>query len=312
MQPNRLPDGLDLGVHLLAMTPRPAQQLALCLTTLWLCSLALADNKTIYRVDVVVFSHLTGEADERFAPTPVDFGDYLDPNANSRAAAWTTRPDAEELSDEERSRRDALATLDQLRALENSGRSAEGRFRGGPLFPIEWSGMDAMTPAMTSAWERLSTSGRHQPLVWRSWYQSLEANDRGRWIRLHGGGLMALDWLAQEVGDPEYLENFDPGPYPFLLSRSKHELDGIVRLRQRQFLHVDLDLTWQQPVAAAPFVLKEPWHDPEGVLMHKFAQSRSVRPGRIEYFDSSWLGVLVRVEEWRSPAVAEASAEPAR
>jgi hypothetical protein len=261
---------------------------------------AQAEEAAAYRVDVIVFLHLAGESDQRYTPEISDFGEYLDPETNARAAAWIRPDDPVEISSEEQARLDALATLDQLRALENTDRSASGRFRGGPAFPTPWLGLGSMAMDMASAWQRLEASPRHEPLVWRSWYQSLDQGGAGRWMRLRGGRLLDLDWLEQETADPRYLEDHAPGPYPFLLPRSRHQLDGVLRLRQRQFMHADLDLVWQDPVEAEPSPLDGDWFWSRGYEVHPLQQSRSIRPGRIEYFDSSWLGVLIRIQERES------------
>ncbi|MEX0915059.1 MAG: CsiV family protein, partial [Wenzhouxiangellaceae bacterium] len=93
-------------------------------------------------------------------------------------------------------------------------------------------------------------------------------------------------------------------------------------LRQRQFLHLDLDLVWQVPARApadrASRGRREP---PVGMstdraenewLLHRLRQSRIVRPGRLEYFDSSLFGVLVRIERFEQvvPAIEQPEPEP--
>lgn len=277
------------------MKTRLVQWLALGLLV-WLApGQAQAEETAIYRVDVIVFLHLGGEPDQRHTREISDFGEYLDPEANARAAAWVRPDDPVEISSEERARIDALATLDQLRALENQDRQSGGRFRGGPVFPTPWLGLDRMSAEMVGAWQRLETSPRHEPLVWRSWHQSMEQSAAGRWMRLRGGRLLGIDWLEQETVDPRYKEDHEPGPYPFLLPQSRHQLDGMLRLRQRQFMHAELDLVWQDPVDSQPAPLNANWFWPDGYHIHRLQQSRSIRPGRIEYFDSSWLGVLIRI-----------------
>lgn len=264
-----------------------------------------AEEAAAYRVDVIVFSHLGGASDQRHSPEVSDFGEYLDPLANARAAAWMPPIEPEEISISEQARLDALETIDQLRALENPDQRPAGEFRGGPVFPTPWLGLDGMSSIMVRAWQRLEASERHQPLVWRSWHQALESGERGRWIRLRGGRLLGLDWLNQEVADPQYLAPFESGPYPFLLPRTRHQLDGVIRLRQRQFMHVDLDLIWQTPIEATPSPLAADWYRPGGVDRHPLEQSRSIRTDRVEYFDSSLLGILVRVEESEGPRPGE-------
>jgi len=278
---------------------------ALCLLAWAVAGQARAAEPRSYRVDVIVFTHLTGGSDQRLAREIADFGAFLDVATHARAAAWTPPDKSEAISDDERARLDALATLDQIRALENPAKRSDGRFRGGPAFPTPWLGLDHMVPAMDAAWQRLVTSQAHEPLAWRSWYQTLGRNAQGRAIRLRGGRLLDLDWLARETANPDYLDDHQPGPFPFLLPRSRHQLDGKIQLRRRQFIHANLDLVWQAPVEAMPSPLAADWYQPPGFSIHPMEQSRSIRPGRIEYFDSSWLGVLIFIQPWESPLTAE-------
>jgi len=280
-----------------------------CLLVCFAPGLAGANEAAVYRVDVIVFAHLNGESDQRHEREVSDFSDDLDPEANARAAAWTASDEPEELSIEDQARRDAVATLDQLRALENPERRAGSQFSGGPVFPTPWLALDGMAAEMVSAWQRLDASTRHRPLVWRSWHQPLTQNDSGRWIRLKGGDVLGLDWLTQEAVDPKYLDAYQPGPYRFLLPRSTNQLDGVIRVRRRQFMHVDFNLVWQIPVGATPSPLKSKWSDVSGFLIHPLEQSRSIRRDRIEYFDSSFLGALVRIEAWQSPLTEQRQAD---
>ncbi len=270
-----------------------------------LASVARGDEAPVYRVDVIVFAHLGGQSDQRLAEGPADYSAYPDPLTNARASDWSPPDEQDPLSLEEQSRRDALATLDQIRALENIEQRSDGQFRGGPAYPPQWVGLEAPTPEMARSWQRLVDSSRHTPLAWRSWFQALDRGDRGAWSRISAGSLLDLDWLEAEAVAPEFLP--EQPPYPFLLPRSWHRLDGVIRLRQRQFMHIDVDLVWQTPVEASPSPLAADWYQPAGIEIHPLKQSRSIRPGRIEYFDSSQLGMLLRVERWESPAIEGAA-----
>ncbi|MEN1728911.1 MAG: CsiV family protein [Pseudomonadota bacterium] len=258
-----------------------------------------AEEVATYRVDVIVFAHVIGGTEQRHQDSVLDYTRYPDVRAQARAAAWTRPIDAESLSAEERARRDALEALDQLRALEQNTPASVADFAGGPLFPPTWMAQPDLSPTMGDSWRRLLDSSRHVPLTWRSWYQPLAADTRSEWMRLQGQNLIDLDWLKPEAIDESFLPP-EP-PYPFLMPQTRHRLDGAIRIRQRQFMHVDLDLVWQTEASASPAPLANDWYQPEGFLTHPLNQSRSIRPNRIEYFDSSWLGVLVRIEAWESP-----------
>ncbi|AKS42042.1 CsiV family protein [Wenzhouxiangella marina] len=269
---------------------------------------AMAETLPIYRVDVLVFVHADGRSDQRFSDSIVDWGERADPLAHARAAAWVPPvPDMDvldPLEEERRAREEALAVIDSLRALEVGGPREEAEFMGGPVYPVAWMGLDAPHPDIRRAWTRMEEGVGMVPLVWRSWYQPLAQGDRGRWLRLSGDRTLGVDWLQAESIQPEFELN-DPGT-PYLLPRRTFRLDGGVRIRQRQFIHAELDLNWQQPVAAAAYPLDDAWFHGPGYLTHRLGQTRTIRPGRLEYFDSSWLGVLIRIEEWPSPLAAPA------
>jgi hypothetical protein len=96
-----------------------------------------------------------------------------------------------------------------------------------------------------------------------------------------------------------------------VLGASTHSpvrLDGSEQLRRSRFLHIDVDLEYRSeaieiepgtpagpelvttarpdPVAGAP---------PEPYRVHHLRQSRQVKSNEIHYFDSAYLGALVRV-----------------
>jgi hypothetical protein len=269
-----------------------------------------AEEGAVYRVDVIVFSHVGGETDQRFRAAAADYGDRIDPTANARAAAWIEpSEDEESLTADERIRREALATIDQLRALETGSSPQPAPFRGGPLFPPRWQALPNLSPPMNRAWDRLNLSPAHEPLAWRSWHQPLSRSVPSRWLRITGGWMLGVDWLEPEAADPDFLPD-DP-PYPFLLPRTLNVLDGQLRVRRSQFFHADLDLVWQLPTEALPTPLLADFYHPAGLSVHSLAQSRSIRPDRIEYFDSSGLGVLIRIEEFAPASGASARTAPA-
>jgi hypothetical protein len=269
-----------------------------------------AQDAPAYRVDVIVFSHVGSDTDQRFRAVAADYGDQVDPRANARAAAWVQPEDEEEsLSDDERARRDTLATIDQLRALETGSSPQPAPFRGGPIFPPQWQGLPDLSSPMAQAWNRLLDSPTHRPLAWRSWHQTLDRSQRSRWMRFTGGPILDIDWLEPETADADFLP--DEPPYPFLLPKTLNTLDGRLRVRRTQFIHADLDLVLQIPTGALPAPLLRDFHHPNGMLVHSLVQSRSIRPDRIEYFDSSALGVLIRIEEFAPEMTDPARPDPA-
>jgi len=300
----------ELAVHFQSMT-MPLRTALLMAGLLSACLAPLrAQDVPAYRIDVIVFSHVGGESDRRFRASARDFGNRIDPRANARAAAWVEPDEDEEpLTEDERMRRDTLATIDQIHALETGSSPQPAPFRGGPIYPPRWQGLPDLSPPMARSWDRLIDSPAHRPLAWRSWQQPLSRSQRSRWMRISGGWMLDIDWLEPEAIDAEFLP--DSPPYPFLLPRTLNTLDGQLRVRRSQFIHVDLDLAWQIPTEALPAPLLQDFHHPRGLLVHSLIQSRTIRPDRIEYFDSSGLGVLIRIEEFIPAMTAPARPDPA-
>ncbi len=74
-----------------------------------------------------------------------------------------------------------------------------------------------------------------------------------------------------------------PATTPLRLQSANNELDGTLRFYLSRFLHVDLNLTLQDPRASG------------GVKAFQLNEHRRVRPQEIHYFDHPRLGALVRV-----------------
>jgi len=270
-----------------------------------------ADPAPVYRVEVVVFVYPGGASDQRPSTSPVDFSAYPDTRANARAAAYQPRNrSAQALTEQERRRRardQAISAVNALNALEQGIRPSSGPYTGGPVYPQPWISLPALGPDMANAWRRLQDSVRHQPVAWRAWYQPIASGRITPWLRVTDDWRIGIDWLKPEALSQAFVPTEMPVPYR--LPHADYRLDGGIRLRERQFMHADIDLIWQEPVSASPSPLADPWAQPGGFIQHRITQSRSIRPGRLEYFDSSWLGVLVRVERWRSPLVEQPSTD---
>jgi len=104
-----------------------------------------------------------------------------------------------------------------------------------------------------------------------------------------------------EAGDGAEEEEALPDPIVY------YRLDGTVRLRRTRFLHVDIDMSLREPVFEQTTPTAEPSPAtidtgaelppprPDSFRVYRLEQSRQVRTGRMEYFDSPVLGVLVYV-----------------
>jgi hypothetical protein len=218
----------------------------------------LSAESGAYRVELLVFSHAEGAG----APVPV---------ADWRSFAGAYRLDGELLVGNE----DDPAPL------------------------------GVMSDMMQGVWRRLESSPAYRPLLFRAWEQS--RIDYHPPVRIHDeevvaerlnfpGGLAFLDLRDADMLAP-YVDRH-------------YRLDGTAQLRRSRFLHLDLDLEYlaewssQRPTPplsadtgmepgqanspAATDVTAPTW-------IHGLQQSRQIRTGALEYFDTPYLGVLARV-----------------
>jgi hypothetical protein len=161
----------------------------------------------------------------------------------------------------------------------------------------------AQGQTFANLWSRLQRLEAYEPLAMLSWEQSQV--DFHPPVRVHDEQV-----IDERPGPPLLVFQADPAvpalpvePPMYRLYR----LDGSVQLRRSRFLHIDLDLEYRigEPAQSRNFVLGpaasaspaeaeqlvpiEPFH------IHHLRQSRQVKPGEVHYFDSAWLGALVRV-----------------
>ncbi|NNE04413.1 MAG: hypothetical protein HKN15_01640 [Xanthomonadales bacterium] len=230
--------------------------LTLFATVLLATHVAARAESGMYRVEVLVFNHLESDA------APVE--------------------------------------LQEIRAFLEAPDLAEVLVQPAP-YP-----MDVMSTAMQDAWQRLRNSATFRPLLFVTWEQT--RIDYHPPVRIHDDDVIAeqlhfpyqtafLDLRSMDVGS-EYL-----APY--------YRLDGTAQLRRSRFLHLNLDLEYRADLLPRPEPVPENRedalslqeedaaqvlaHSPGPALVHRLSQSRQVRTGQMQYFDSPFLGVLARV-----------------
>ncbi len=273
------------------------------------------DSPPIVRVEVIVLLHLDGQSDRYRLEQAADLSALTDPLLNARQSAWPapdiepdpdeypTEPDWDQISetlhlDLPEAVSDVMETIthppDPVEALQ-------------VLYPPAYVNLDRLGTEMRSAWDRLERSSGHQALAWRAWYQPLSRQVPSETIRMHDDHLMNIHWLELErlLGQP--VDANDSGPGLGLIAALTppvhYRLDGSLRIRQRQFTHADIDLVWHEPLQTGPGPLAPEHLAPGGFDIHRIRQSRTIRSGRMEYFDSNWLGVLIRIEPWEHPNI---------
>jgi hypothetical protein len=179
--------------------------------------------------------------------------------------------------------------------------------------------LEVMSTIMQDAWRRLRLSSGFRPLLFASWEQT--RIDYHPPVRLHDEELIAKQiHFPHEVVFVDLRETnlFDD------YMTSYYRLDGSVQLRRSRFLHLDLDLEYRQDLLPRPtpemaleneepgfprVTEHEPAEDdsfsgdlsqlldpsPGPALLFSLKQSRQIRTGQMQYFDSPFLSVLVRV-----------------
>lgn len=275
-----------------------------------------------YRLDVIVFRHAGGDSDRLQQSGPADFTGLMDPLLVARANRYADAA--------ARSIFDALPI--DASADGNDAYLESASTRLSPA-PPPFAALGSMSAPMQRAFERLIESPDHEPVLARSWVQTAGPRRATPRLRLHDQAVVATrapnrpiapPWVPVDLRIPvaiaedgriRYSRLFRPRPPRLELFR----LDGSARFRQRQFLHLDLDLVWQErrpePAAPGPFSPARPADGAEPAdgelewIVHRMRQSRVVSPERLEYFDSSLFGVLVSVQRFER-VVPEPEPEP--
>lgn len=182
--------------------------------------------------------------------------------------------------------------------------------------------LDVMSSIMQDAERRFRLSATYRPLLFTSWEQS--RIDYHPPVRLHDD-----DLIAKQLHFPHRVAFVDLQSMDMFedYMSSYFRLDGTVQLVRSRFLHLHLDLEFRQdllprpippaepetPIATGPEIvvsdipvvdvqseedeLVEELIDPSPgpALVHSLKQSRQIRTGEMQYFDTPYMGVLVRV-----------------
>lgn len=257
----------------------------------------------LFLVEVIVIGHPDGRSDQRASDELRDFSQLIDP-------VWIARLTAEMSADNEAGPGNAPSTADpgqpnelaepaeQRPAQRPTGRLIESGMpvdlahwleQGATLYPVTFSNQISLGPEMSRAWQRIDNNPGFEALAWRAWVQPVERGQRSPAVRIHDQHVIGGNWAAM-FDLPEGLV----APWP----QSHFRLDGSLRLVQRQFLHAEIDLDWRLPISGGNIDAPPPLLASHRYRVHRLEQSRTVRPDRIEYFDSSRVGVLLRIQRW--------------
>jgi hypothetical protein len=286
----------------------------------------LQAQDTRYRVEVLVLTHLHHNAEPRDVPWISDYSEALDfltpppPEEPDPCAELAAETEPEEAVD------DAAAIDPDMQVLEEVVEEVD---------PNAVIHVEEMSPVMQDAWRRLRLSAPFRPEQYLSWEQGSQepfpklrlhdlevvlVDDPYAALREPLPGEteeeptmpsepMSIEKLCAQSLEPNPLDE-DPLPDPTLYYR----IDGTVVMRRSRFLHLDLDLQMREAVFEAetePAQLgllsasytepvdedEEPAEEPRpsSFLLHDLVQSRQVKTGRMEYFDTPVLGVLAYI-----------------
>jgi hypothetical protein len=163
-------------------------------------------------------------------------------------------------------------------------------------------------PEMQEAWRRLRSSAPFRPLQYLAWEQG--SNPPFPVLRVHDAeAVLVEDPWAEQRADEQNVYGVSPEdalPDPITYYR----LDGTAGLTRSSFLHLALAIEWREPLydadaAVLPGTLAPAGEAVPGMVpdkpqptafrVHRIEQRRSVRTGRMEYFDTPVLGVLAWV-----------------
>lgn len=187
-----------------------------------------------------------------------------------------------------------------------------GAQREGPWADI--SLLEGRSERMDEVWRNLRLSGEYRPQAFLAWEQPAEPPFPA--LRIHNETVLRVDdpWAHARTRRPAD-ESDDTVPidtaFQYSLTDGTLELarlpepelhfalDGTVRLSRTRFLHIELDLESRQVASSRGMGIPGPplRREHQGYLVHALQQSRQVRTGRMEYFDSPALGALVWITE---------------
>ncbi|MGD8681589.1 MAG: CsiV family protein, partial [Lysobacterales bacterium] len=285
-----------------------------------------------YRVEVLVLTHLQHSEAPLEVDWPKNYSDSIDflapkeepeeepgegPGDGADSSAGETAPEA------------PAPTVDAGPGEEPEPGLA-GEEEEPPPLAVQ---VEEMSPVMQEAWRRLRLSGPFRPQQYLSWEQGGEPPFP--LLRVHDQEVVMIDdpWAdlrAAEAETPDATEASSPEApdtqptvdqdAPLAATEDEetalpdpvvyYRLDGTAQLRRSRFLHVDLDIALREPVfdeeasprqfvpAAPPDSAEadvQPPPRPDSFRVYRLRQSRQVRTGRMEYFDSPVLGVLVYI-----------------
>lgn len=256
-----------------------------------------AQEKDFYRVEAIVFTHAGGQSDEWPLENPTDHSDAIDPAWRAFAREQRLERAEEKTSVEDSDLSAALNVVDAIAELE-SGEQSLGEVL---LYPDPWLALDELSEPMQRAASRLERSGAYRVQASLAWHQGLDRTTPRQAVRIHDDRILEVNWIKLTPTGRLLRDDRPVRAVSDLAPAFKYRLDGTIRLRERQFMHADVDLGWRVRERVGPAAWPLLTADAE-FSVHRLDQSRTIRSDRFEYFDSDWLGLLLRVSRYELKA----------
>lgn len=254
-------------------------------------------EKDFYRVEAIVFTHAGGQSDEWPLENPTDHSDAIDPAWRAFAREQRLERAEEDTSVADSDLSAALNVVDAIAELE-SGEQSLGEAL---LYPDPWLALDELSEPMQQATSRLERSGAYRVHATLAWHQGLDRTAQRQAVRIHDDRILKVDWIKLTPTGRLLRGNRPVRAVSDLTPAFHYRLDGTIRLRKRQFMHADVDLGWRVRERVGPAAWPLLTADAE-FSVHRLDQSRTIRSDRLEYFDSDWLGLLLRVSRYELEA----------
>lgn len=245
----------------------------------------------IYRVDVVIFSHINDQVPIRASETAHDFS-HVD------ALAYARDPIKRHAEKRTADPWDFAQAIEQWVYLAMAHTQGPVVGPTQPLqteqimlgYPIVEKKLRHISADFASTLDRLRNSSTHEVLLAEQWHQPLPRGPReAQWRMTSKQSLLtALDienpWLRDH--------SLPPGA---------HFLDGTIAFRRDQFFRISIDLWWQQTSTQQHGPLMSAFLYPSGLWLSPLRAERVVPLNQWIYFDSQRLGALIRVQPFNQP-----------
>jgi len=144
---------------------------------------------------------------------------------------------------------------------------------------------------MNNVWRRLRSSSNYQPLVHAAW----EQNRTDYYPPMRINDLQIID---SQLRPPTHIMVAELAAQdPLAAYRSTFfRLDGSVQLRRSRFLHLFLDLEYREEIPQTNTAdMVDMVEDSTEYAVFALKQNRQIRTGRMQYFDTPYMGALVYV-----------------